>query len=537
MTSRMRGADLLAKTLKLAGITRVFSLSGNQIMPVYDACLSEGIRIVHTRHEAAALYMAEGHAQLTGETGIALVTAGAGAANAMGPLLTASESETPILLLTGDSPIVQDGKGAFQEMQQVAMTSPLTKLSLRPERAADMGHEIARALRIAQSGKPGPVHVSLAFDVLESGSTAADFPESDEFLRQSMAASDQEIAALTQVIGDAQRPVILCGPSMNATRFPDIARLADTLDAPVIQMESPRGLKDPSLGDIGKVMQKADLVVSLGKRVDFTLSFGKVGPFSEDAPWVTVFADTGEDERASLNLGERLKLAVSADPRDVATVLIEAGMGGNSRAEWRAEVVNLTALRAHGKNTGKRISSQQLCEAVQRQINKADDPVLICDGGEFGQWAQACCSAPLRVINGASGAIGGGLCYGIAAALARPDATVVSLMGDGTVGFHLAEFETAVRENIPFIAVIGNDMRWNAEHQIQLREYGSERLIGCQLSEARYDKAVAALGGHGEYVTELNHLEAALERAIASKLPACVNVMIDGLPAPSGAAH
>jgi acetolactate synthase-1/2/3 large subunit len=106
-------------------------------------------------------------------------------------------------------------------------------------------------------------------------------------------------------------------------------------------------------------------------------------------------------------------------------------------------------------------------------------------------------------------------------------------MGDGTVGFQFSEFETAVREKLPFVVVIGNDRCWNAEHQIQLRDYGPERLIGCQLSDARYDLAVVGLGGHGEYVTDPNELDDALSRALHSGLPACVNVRIKGLPAPT----
>lgn len=126
---------------------------------------------------------------------------------------------------------------------------------------------------------------------------------------------------------------------------------------------------------------------------------------------------------------------------------------------------------------------------------------------------------------------------GVAAKKAKPDATVFALMGDGTVGFHFAEFETAARENTPFVVVIGNDECWNAEHQIQMRDYGPDRLIGCQLSGARYDKAVEALGGHGEYVTELTDLDAALTRAVQSGKVACVNVVIEGVPAPGGSAH
>ena len=163
----------------------------------------------------------------------------------------------------------------------------------------------------------------------------------------------------------------------------------------------------------------------------------------------------------------------------------------------------------------------------------AAEPILVCDGGEFGQWAQASCTAPVRIVNGLSGAIGGGLCHALAAKLARPRATVVAMMGDGTAGFHFTELDTAVREGAAFVNVIGNDFRWNAEHQIQLRDYGPDRLIGCDLApSARYDLAAAGLGCHGEHVTDPTGLDAALYRALASGRPACLNVEIDGVAAP-----
>jgi acetolactate synthase-1/2/3 large subunit len=165
-------------------------------------------------------------------------------------------------------------------------------------------------------------------------------------------------------------------------------------------------------------------------------------------------------------------------------------------------------------------------------LDGAREPVLIADGGEFGQWAQACVSAPTRLINGPSGSIGSALPFALAARLARPDATIVAMLGDGTFGFHLAEMDTAVRAGLPFVAVIGNDACWNAEHQIQLRTYGRDRAHGCELLPARYDQAVAALGGHGEHVTRAADLPPALERALRSGRPACVNVMIERAAAP-----
>ena len=151
----MRGADHLALCLKQAGVDRIFALSGNQILPVFDACLDQGINIIHTRHEAAAVYMAEAHAQLTGGVGVALVAAGTGMANAIGPLVTARASDTAILLISGDAPCSDDGRGAFQEIDQLAITAPLTKLSLRLRDPGEVMQACARALRVAVSGPSG----------------------------------------------------------------------------------------------------------------------------------------------------------------------------------------------------------------------------------------------------------------------------------------------------------------------------------------------------------------------------------------------
>lgn len=536
-----RGADLLVQTLAAAGVTRIFSLSGNQIMPIYDACIDAKIEIVHTRHEAAAVFMADAHAQLTGQVGVCMVTAAPGAANALGPLFTARHSESPLLLLTGDSPRALDGKGAFQELDQVPMTAALTKLSSRAASAEGLGGDMARAIRTALSGRPGPVHVALPFDVVEGDAGDSPVPALSSLCREPVAMSQDDAAFAVNALAGANRPLILCGPVMNATRSGGaVAALAEALDAPVIAMESPRGLRDPSLGDFSKALAKADLVLCLGKPVDFTLGFGATRVVADDCRWIVIDAEARERDRAHLNLGERLHRAIAADPRDAAEALISTASDKGARGEWRAEVEALIGTRSFSAGDpapGGKITPAALCTAVQKHVEASKDTVVICDGGEFGQWAQACTAGASRLINGPSGAIGGGLCYALAAKKARPEATVFALMGDGTVGFHFAEFETAVRENTPFVAVIGNDECWNAEHQIQMRAYGPDRLIGCRLSGARYDEAVRGLGGHGEYVTDPANLDAALTRAVQSGKVACVNVAIAGLPAPGGSAH
>lgn len=537
----MRGADLLVQTLAMAGVKHLFSLSGNQIMPIYDACVDTDIEIVHTRHEAAAVFMADAYAQLTGNVGVCLVTAAPGAANAVGPLYTARQSESPVVLLTGDSPQSLDGMGAFQELDQIAMTVPLSKLSFRANDADDLGQAMARALQTAQSGRPGPVHLALPFDVLEAQVTRTELPDIADTRRANNLATNADLQLLTSAISRAAKPLVLCGPALNATRFGDnTLKLAEALDVSVIPMESPRGLKDPSLGNFQLALANADLIVCMGKPVNFTLGFGKSlsgqKPSGQNPQWIVVDAEADELVRAASNLGDALLGSIEADPRDVIDSLVLQNKPVAEQSQWRSEVRSTIAARPYVTDSpvsrGK-ISPAQLCTAVQDKIEASSSSVVVCDGGEFGQWAQACTTGDYRVINGPSGAIGGGLCYAVAACKAKPDSTVFALMGDGTAGFHFAEFETAARENTPFVAIIGNDHCWNAEHQIQLREYGHDRLIGCALSEARYDLAVVGLGGHGEYVTEFGELDGALERAIASGKVACVNVVIEGLPAPA----
>ena len=388
----MRGADLLVQTLALAGVTKIFSLSGNQIMPVYDACLDAGIEIIHTRHEGAAVFMADAWAQLTGEIGIALVTAAPGAANAMGALFSARQSESPVLLLTGDSPRSQDGKGAFQELDQVSMSAPLTKLSVRAETARTLGETIASAIRTALSDRPGPVHVALPFDVVEADAGGVKLPEAASMARGQALIGDDDLKRVLNALSQAKTPLVLCGTAMNTTRHGKVlASLEKALGAPVLAMESPRGLKDPSLGDLAQVLKQADLVVSLGKPVNFTLGFGMAAAAGPNCRWIVIDSEGAERDRAALNLGDRLVYAIDANPLDAAVQLSDAGQGNDALRDWRDKVRALTAARSYDASApgadGK-ISPAQLVAAVQRQIDAVDEAVLICDGGEFGQWAQ-----------------------------------------------------------------------------------------------------------------------------------------------------
>lgn len=533
---RKRGADALMHSLQTAGVRCIFTLSGNHIMPVFDAALDSGIELIHTRHEASAVHMADAYARITGKVGIALVTGGPGHANAVSALYTARMAEAPVVLLSGHAPNDELGRGAFQEMRQADMAAPVTKAAWTcagPDQVAD---DMARAVRIARSGRPGPVNLSLPTDALESA-TEARALKADVFEAEPLPLADAVAADLMRRLGQARRPMILAGPAcMTRPGRAFMAALEAASGVPVIGMESPRGIADASLGAFAQMLAQADCVLLVGKRLDFTLKFGKAPAFPAEATVHQVDAEPAEIERTRRALGDRLQVTALADAFASLSALTQAALSGSPSA-WLADVRGAVAYRpqawdgARSEAPGK-LHPVQMLRPLQALLDSHPEAVLVCDGGEIGQWAMACLSAPHRVNNGVAGSIGSGLPYALAARCARPEAPIVAVMGDGTVGFHIAEYDTAMRYGLPFVSVIGNDARWNAEYQIQLRDYGADRLVGCELRPMRYDTVAQAFGCHGELVTEPQAMAAAAQRAQASGLPACLNVMIEGLPAP-----
>ena len=533
----MRGAEHIAKALQDHNVRVVFSLSGNQIMPVYDALFASSIRIVHTRHEAAAVYMAEALAQITGDVGVALITAAPGFANALSAFYTARESETPLLVLSGDAPLARDGRGAFQELDQCAAAAPLVKASCRALHAGSLYDDVTRAIALAKSGRPGPVHLALPDDVLRqlavAGAAASVLPSA----QKQPSASVALIEEIQTALDNSSAPLLLAGPVFCRPPWkPTLGTLADRLNVPVVTFESPRGLRAPRLGAFGEVSGAADLVVSFGKPLDFMIGFGERPVLRDDCKIIQIDADAGVLARdANAHTSRDLRQHCISPAAVIEKLIADCSSTLAGAAAWRGDVAAAIAHRPalwQQQLASGPINSLAFAKAIATFAAARPDATLIIDGGEIGQWSQALADAEFAIINGPSGAIGASLPYAVGARLARPDRDVITVMGDGTAGFYLAEFETAVRENIPFVAVIGNDARWNAEYQIQVRDYGEQRAFGCDLTPARYDRVAAELGGYGEYVKEAEHILPALERALVSGKPACVNVMIDGQAAP-----
>jgi acetolactate synthase-1/2/3 large subunit len=534
----LRGADIVARTLEDLGVTRIFTLSGNHIMPVFDALLSTRIQLIHVRHEAACVHMADAWGRLTGEPGIALVTGGQGHSNAVAALYMALASESPLLLLSGHAGLGELGRGAFQEMAQADLARPVTKASWTAQGVATLGADIAGAFELAATGRPGPVHVSLPVDLLEA--TIA-----DKQLRR-ITKADLELHApppmpevADKVISHlraATKPLIICGPAMCTERGRKTMReAADSLGVPVIGMESPRGINDPGLGAFADILIEADLVVLNGKPLDFTLRFGDA--LLPSCKWIVIDPDPAMIARAKKAVAKRLLLSAVANARAAMETLTERSTTRAKPSAWRERANEALAYeppqwKSVRATASDRLHPVEMCRAIGNFIEKHHGTTFISDGGEIGQWAQALVRSDRRMINGIAGTIGVSLPFAIAAKLAHPDHPVVAVMGDGTFGFHMAEFDTAVRYGLPLIVVVGNDARWNAEYQIQLRQYGPGRAKNCDLLPSRYDRVVEALGGFGVLVSTAADLPDALDRAYLSRKPACINVMIESHAAP-----
>jgi acetolactate synthase I/II/III large subunit len=541
-STEVRGADIVMRTLERGGYNTIFTLSGNHIMSLFDAAIDTRHSLIHTRHEGAAVHMADAWGRLTGDAGIAMVTGGPGHANATAALMTALGQESPMVLLSGHTETNQWGRGGFQELRQAEMAAPVAKASWTAMSTATVGAEVAKAIRIARSGRPGPVHLSLPSDVLDATVPADDiaWPGSDEFSAAPVGLSEPAADAILGIIATAQRPFLLAGPALaNRAGRNLLARMETATRIPTAIMESPRGFNDATLGAFADAIRQADLVIMLGKALDFTLKFGEPPAIDAACRWIVIDPEAALVERAIRERGERVVFGCVADTHPAGEALIRRATGKPvSSVAWLNEVRSLLIDRPVGwatlasKTPGK-LHAIEVFRGLKPYVEKHADTVLICDGGEFAQWAQSVLPVvPRRMINGVTGSIGASLPMACAARVVERDAPVFAVLGDGTFGFHMAEFETAVRCNLPFVAVVGTDARWNAEYNLQVRDYGPNRTFGCDLLPTRYDLVVAALGGHGELVQSAGELPGAIERSLASGKPACINVMIESIPAP-----
>lgn len=544
----LRGAHLALRCLKLEGIRKLFTIVGDTILPICDAAVDEGMDLVDTRHEAAALHMADAWSRVTGEPAVALVTGGPGFANAISALPPIHASESPVILLAGCGELVERGMYGFQEIDQVGLAAPATKGSwMVPDRRRIPGM-IATAFRTALEGRRGPVHLTIPIDIQEAAVAESETPAypPSEYRPAGRSLGDPALVAQAiDVLGNAERPVVVAANAARASLAPpDLRDFVEATNLPCFTVEQARGLLsddhplcfgygDPALNDTAKHFREADAVLLLGKRLDHRYRYGRPPFFNAAATLIQV-----DPSPAEIGRNRGVHVGIVGDVGAVVRQMTEAARGAE---RW-------TGVAAWRRQLGKTREAQRLrfealgtdetplhAVRVLRDVETFtdDDTILVVDGGDFAGWGRSYLRARnaggwLRL--GPLGQLGCGVPYAIAAKLARPEADVLLLIGDGSFGFYGIEFDTAVRHGAAFTAVMGNDALWGIDRNFQLAYYG--RAVGTELRPVRYDKMVEALGGHGEHVTQPGEIVPAIRRARESGRPSLVSVTIRNTPCP-----
>jgi acetolactate synthase I/II/III large subunit len=543
--AKISGGAVLVRSLLSHGAECVFTLCGNHLLSTYDAAIGTRLRLVDVRQESAAAHMADAWTRVTGRPGVCLVTGGPGHTNALTGVATAWAADSPIIFLSGSSERALRGKGAMQELDQVGLARPIVKWAAEVEDPRQIPAMIARAYRVAQTGRPGPVHLTLPVDVLDATADDLDVAQpvqanGKQFGRTAPnpASIDRALAALAQ----SERPVIIAGAgAWWSDAGEQLREFVETAGVPLFTIDTARGIvsddhplcfgyADPLLNPAASLLGEADLVILLGKRLDFRLRFGEV--FAPEAAIVQIDAE-------ALDVGQNRTVEVPV-VGDVAIALEELLLLVQGKPlSFEPWVRRLGRAAAEGVLA--RVPAEGSDETplhplrVVREVRDllGDDYCLAFDAGDFVQWARQ--ALPARVPGGwlrlgPMATLGAAIPFALAAKLARPSARVFALTGDGGVGFYGYELDTAVRHAVPFVTVVANDAAWGMEKNLQLGIYGPGRVIGSELRPTRYDEVMRALGGHGEHVTRPEELRPALERALTADGPSLVNVETAGIP-------
>lgn len=528
------GGQLVARMLKAEGIRHVFTLSGLHVAPIYAGCVEEGIQLVDTRHEQAAAHAADAYARLTRGPGVAVVTAGPGVTDALTGVANAWAANSPLLLIGGAAPTFNQGRGSLQEMEQVDLFLRITKWSDRIPSPEAIPSYLAKAFRIMMSGRPGPVFLEIAWDVLSNGVEDPKLPTHYRPLARP-AGDPVWIEKAAEALASARHPAVIAGSSVWWDGAGEaLARLAERAQLPVFLNGAARGSLPPEHPCFFQHTRKdalaeADWVVVVGTPLDFRLGYGDA--FREDARLIQIDVDPTEIGR-----NRSVEIGLSGDARVVLEQILAVLPKVPDRSDF------LQALRAREKEKAGRLSvyesddgvpihHSRLARELSAFANEGDrQPIFVADGGNYV--AMAAKTIQLKTPGswldpGPLGCLGVGAPFAIAAKLLHPDRPVFVIQGDGSFGLNGFDFETALRFGLPMVIVVGNDAAWGQIRLPQVAMFGEEKSPATRLAPTRYDKIVEAFGGHGEHVTEPSQIRPALERALASGTVACVNVMLD----------
>jgi acetolactate synthase-1/2/3 large subunit len=540
----LHGGQVLAGALAAEGVDTIFTLTGGHISALYDGCRGTGIRIVDVRHEQAAAHAADAYARLTHRPGVAAVTAGPGVTDAITAVANAHYADSPMLLLGGRNPLAMEGMGALQDAPHVELLRPVTKWAVTALETRRLPELVGDALRAALAPRSGPVYLDLPMDVLMSHVDPAALVGRPGQRATHPAAPDPDaVARAAALLARAERPVVLVGSGAHWSRASDeLDTLARLAALPVYVNGMARGIlpsDHPNLLGLTRrsALAGTDLVLALGIDFDFRVGFGRPPTLAEDVPVVHVDPEPGRIARnrpVALGITSDVARFLSALAEHAGTVAAgAAGAPGRSSA-WleqlvAEESVRLAEREAIAASDAVPIHPLRFAREVARWVDR--DTIVIGDGGDI----VAHTAGSVRVDRpghwmdpGPFGCLGVGAPFAMAARVVHPDRRVLVVHGDGAFGFNGMEYESAVRQDLPFVGIVGNDGAWGEMKAFHERAYGAEGMVAQDLAPGiAYERMVEALGGQGERVERPEDIGPALDRALEAGVPALVNVLLD----------
>lgn len=526
--------ELVAAYLAWRGVRQAYGLCGGHIQPVWDALVRRGATIVDVRHECAAVYMAHAEAELTGRTGVALVTAGPGLTNAVTGIANASISRVPVLVLSGRPPRPQIGRGALQEIPQAQLVAPLCRATLTSDDARRVLMRLDQAMMAAAGWDtpPGPAYLDFPTDLLDEQAlpreTWAWSPAAVE--PPELVPAPDDVARASELIASARRPIAIGGRGVREAG-PGLAALLQASGIPYLDSGESRGGLPADCPNVvsavrGRAMREADLVITLDRSLNFQLAYGSTAAFHPEARFLRVgrhSSQVTDNRRGEVELRCSVTAFVDALGDTIKLPRLDTG--------W------VDALRTAHRDTTRRLAGRmeslaagadgfmhpyRLIAAVNQFVDP--DTVVVADGGDILSFARVGLAASTYLDCGAFGCLGVGVPFANAAAANLPGRKVIAMIGDGAFGFTAMEIDTAVRHRLGAVYVIANNQAWNIEKADQLERFGG-RAVGVDLPGCRYDLLARALGAAGRRVSDPADLPEALHWA-QQNTPAVLDVLV-----------
>jgi acetolactate synthase-1/2/3 large subunit len=545
------GAQLFAQTVAQLGIDTIFTLVGDHLNEVLVEVAASGIRIVDMRHESGVTHAADAWARVHRKPALSLVTGGPGHTNSLSGIATAHLAGSPLIAVSGGRASTLAHRQAFQDIDQVGMARPVVKWAAEPPEAALIPFYLTRAYVEANIGRRGAIHLTIPVNLFTANATGGHVAPPPPPHGGLPYPDPADTSRAISLLRSAERPIVIAGSGVWWSGAGDALRqFIEHTSMPLYTITMARGIvpddhplvmgyADPALNAaVRTAFREADLFLVVGKRIDYRLAMGGERLFPSHARFIQI--DIHPEE---LGLNRPLEVSICADARLALEALLHAagpdrGTTSGPRREWLDRLLSLrTEWQAKLAQSGSDAAAQLHPAAFFRELRGAlpPDALYSWDGGDFAHWGRAILPAReaggwLRL--GPLATIGASLPNALAMKLAQPDRCVAAITGDGSVGFYLAEMDSLVRHKLPVLLIVGNDAGWGLERELQSFATDGGGTVACELQWARYDLVMKAFGGDGETIERLDEVRPAVQRALASGVPYCLNVKIRGARSP-----